>query len=163
MIQGMTPSMSTSPKRIEENGYPRLANRVRKLEKEQIHARGRTYAKRQWVTIVTVTAIEIPDWLLKKAMRGFSRSKQHVWFRGRFRRNAKALMELDKAAGGSPEWDKVEYRRCEVCSRPLLNLDAEARRKLVESVTNGRQRACGPECSGVVPGGNTNGSTKSAR
>lgn len=107
-------------------------------------------ARRRWVTCVEVSAVEVPQWAVEASIAELSNSPKHCWFMGRDRgeRSAAARLEaFDREAGGKPLVVKVEYRRCEICRRMLLHLDAELRRKLDESCRTGRQIACGSDCT----------------
>lgn len=104
-------------------------------------------AKKQWLTCVETTAIEIPQWALEKAQRDMSSSEHHVWFRGRSSAHSKVLAFQDRQAGGEPEVTVIEWRRCSVCRRMLLSLEAETRRRLDESGKLGRQMPCSGECT----------------
>lgn len=102
--------------------------------------------RRRWLTCVTTTAIEIPEWARKLAHPAMSQSAHYVWLRCRPRKDAKRLAAEDQEQGGSPEMVAVEYRSCRKCGRILLALEAEARRRLDESCWRGRELPCGAEC-----------------
>jgi hypothetical protein len=53
---------------------------------------------------------------------------------------------VDRAEGGRPWFAESEYRRCGLCNRPLLDVDAAARRYMDESTTTGKQLPCGADC-----------------
>lgn len=128
------------------NNYPRALRVERREKKRVMRKRGIKPARKLWITCVVVTAIEIPKWASYYSHRAFSRSKQHVWFKGRPRTHAKRLIAEDRAAGGEPEVTTVEYRRCPVCKRPMLGLEAEVRRRIDESWIQGRDVPCSGEC-----------------
>jgi hypothetical protein len=47
-------------------------------------------------------------------------------------RKAKILIALDRAAGGRSQYSRTEFRHCEMCARPLVGIDAEKRRRVIE-------------------------------
>lgn len=126
--------------------WPRLERIERRAQKRMLRNKGVKLAKRQWVTCVQTTAITIPQWAIDRASRYFSTSERHCWFRGRSSVHAKLLAFQDREAGGSPELSKIEWRLCGVCRRPLLSLEAEARRRMDESGRLGRLMPCAGEC-----------------
>lgn len=125
--------------------YSHLQRQERKAVRDRLRYKGIKPTRRQWMTCVVVTAIEIPSWALERAHPKMSQSERHVWFAGRPRRPAKTLIGLDRDAGGDPEVVTVEWRPCPVCGRILLALEAEDRRKLDET-RGGLQMPCGAEC-----------------
>jgi hypothetical protein len=56
------------------------------------------------------------------------------------------LLALDRAAGGRSEFLKTEFRRCEMCGRPLISHEAAKRRALVATSPTARALPCGPGC-----------------
>jgi hypothetical protein len=57
------------------------------------------------------------------------------------------LIALDRAAGGRSQFSKTEFRRCEMCARPLIGLEAETLRRFIESGPLARTLPCGPDCA----------------
>jgi hypothetical protein len=142
------------PKTIKP--FSHLERQTRRAHKQSLKARnfiawrnGEPETKptrKQWVTCVATTAIEIPKWAQKKAWKHLSQGEHYAWFLGRPRFPAKMLAFRDEQAGGKPEMTVVEYRRCKKCGRVLLSLEAEDRRRLDESCPEGRKKPCGMEC-----------------
>jgi hypothetical protein len=136
--------------------FAHLEHQQRRAHKQRIAARNfiawrrdepeTKPAKRQWLTCVVTTAIEIPAWALEGRFEGMTLGKQYVWFKGRPRWYAKSLVKQDRDAGGDPYVTTCEYRKCSRCGRILLALEAEDRRRLDESCAAGRQKPCGAEC-----------------
>jgi len=118
--------------------------RRRRLEhKEELRNRGIQPARIHRVMGVRITAILMPDWARARSIEGLSVSDSFGWFRPS---DARFLMRLDREAGGEPRSAEAEYRRCEVCGRPLIGEAARMRRELDESCRTGRQLPCGQEC-----------------
>ena len=129
---------------LGEARWPLLTVRQRRRERrDRLSAFGvtPTRARRAWC--VTITAIEMPPWAIKKCIPGLSASLTRIWLKPR---DARFLMHMDRAAGGQPWYAESEFRRCGVCHRPLLGEDAAARRQMDESTMTGRQLPCGSEC-----------------
>lgn len=136
-------------KRIPKPSWPRQERIQRRALKRVLRNHNVKPAKRQWVTCVNTTAITIPQWALDKASPYFSTSEHHCWFRGRSSVHVKLLVFQDRESGGSPEVTKIEWRLCPVCRRPLLSLEADARRRMDESGRLGRKLPCNGECRGA--------------
>ncbi len=66
---------------------------------------------------VVISAILMPEWASRLALRGFTRTKTSVVLKAR--RDAAELVRLDQAKGGKPTLERFEYRRCNAC-RPAL-------------------------------------------
>lgn len=77
-------------------------------------------------------------------MKDFSISTQHIWVRSK--KVAEQIAQYDHDKGGPGEIARTEWRRCNICGRILLNLEAERRRKQLESAMTGSQNPCGPNC-----------------
>lgn len=90
----------------------------------------------------TSELLEVPDWVSRFAVRGFGTLPRQVWLRPA---KAKLLLVLDRAAGGRSEFAKTEFRRCLLCSRPMISVEAEAYRKQLES--GDRSIPCGRDCA----------------
>lgn len=118
--------------------------RARRLErKRDLAARGIKATRIHRIRAVRITAILMPDWARLRRIPHLSFSESFVWLRPR---DARFLMRLDHEAGGSPYCTETEYRPCPVCSRPLIEDAARARRALDESSQGGRQKPCSSEC-----------------
>lgn len=117
--------------------------RKRRQRNRELRTLGRNVCRVRRVWKVTPTAITIPDWARQRAVRGLSESDDSVWLQ---RTDATILASIDRQSGGNPEMTECEFRRCEICWRPLLAEDAEARRGLTESAVTGNQKPCGAEC-----------------
>src|ERR1700761_1951289 len=116
--------------------------RQREHRKDLAH-RAIPEARKRWIIRVSLTAIPMRDWAAKRRIPGLVFSDCIVWLRPR---DAMFLIHRDKEAGGNPLWVESEFRKCRICARPLLNLEAELRRELDESRMTGRQIPCGAEC-----------------
>lgn len=132
--------------------YEHAMRLERRNDKARLKYLGQKFARKQWLTAVHTTAIEIPEWAKLAAHKEMSQGEQYVWFRGRRLKAAKRLVAEDEAAGGQPVMTLVQWRRCKVCGRILLALEAEDRRRLDET-RGGRQKPCGVECGNteVIP------------
>jgi hypothetical protein len=107
-------------------------------------ARGVTPPNRLEVWSVRISdSLDMPDWVSRFAVQGLGTMPRQVWLRPA---KAKLLLALDRAAGGHSEFTKSEFRHCEMCARPLIAVEAEARRRLLESGPRGWMTACGPNC-----------------
>src|SRR5580698_799785 len=93
------------------------------------------------VALVELDAIYVPDWALKKAIRGLTVTNSSVWLR---RIAANLLARIDREAGGTPKVTPTAYRRCPMCDRALLGVEAEQRFELDKKWT-GNQTPCGPD------------------
>ena len=118
----------------------------RQARAEKLAAEGIKASRRQWVSVVGVTATEIPKWATDDLLPGFPQDERAVWFRGRNNRTARRLYGLDRSRGGRPTFAVMEGRLCSVCDRLLLGSDAERRRLLDESSVTGRTEPCGVDC-----------------
>jgi hypothetical protein len=108
-------------------------------------ARGITPPNRHEVWSVRISELlDMPDWVSSFAIRGLGTLPRQVWLRPW---KAKLLLALDRAAGGRSEYSKTEFRRCELCARPLIGIEAERRRKLIESGLLAGTLPCGPDCA----------------
>lgn len=115
----------------------------RQQRRSELRSRGIRPAKIRRVWCVKLTALVVPQWALDRRVPGLSGDVSRVWLRPR---DARFLLQLDRAAGGEPWFAESEYRRCGVCGRPLIGEDAAARRKLDESGRTARQIPCGDTC-----------------
>lgn len=105
---------------------------------------GTTPTSRQWIYCVQPQALPgIPDAMAKKAVQGLGQLRSRVWL---WLIDSKALIALDRAAGGESLVTKAEFRSCPMCARPLVGVDAERRRLMDESGPDGRLQPCSPKC-----------------
>jgi hypothetical protein len=124
-------------------GALRTRRRYRQERLEEMRVRGIRPARKVRILGVRITAIPMPEWVKERAIKGLSLTESFVWLR---RRDARFLMRLDREAGGEPYATETEYRRCKICSRPLIGDAARMRRDLDESSFTGRYKACGSDC-----------------
>jgi hypothetical protein len=115
----------------------------RREEKKALRARGLKVPKLAQIGLVELAAISVPDWARSKAIRGLALTDKSVWLS---RVPARRLMREDEAAGGKPKIAWTTYRRCKICQRPLLGLEAERRQQL-DKKWEGARILCGPDCS----------------
>lgn len=115
----------------------------RRARNRELRQRGVKVCRTRWVALVRPEAIPIPEWARIRAVHGLSEREDAVWLQ---RSDAWLLARMDREAGGEPEMTECEFRRCEICRRPLLAEDAEARRELTESAATGGKKPCGGEC-----------------
>ena len=118
--------------------------RWRAARRREMKARGITPPNRQEMWCVQPSAlVNLPDWVSRATMNGLGSYADRVWLRPG---HAKRLIALDRAAGGRSQVLKVEFRHCDMCARPLLSLEAERRRELIETDPTARSLPCGPNC-----------------
>jgi hypothetical protein len=118
--------------------------RWRATRRREMKAQGVTPPNRLRVWSVRISELlDMPDWVSRFAIQGLGTLPRQVWLRPW---KAKLLLTLDRAAGGRSEYSKTEFRRCELCARPLIGTEAEARRRLLESCPKARTTPCGPNC-----------------
>ena len=120
-----------------------IAYETRRARNRELREKGRKPCRMRKAWHVRPEVIAVPAWALERAVRGLSQSTDAVWL---LPTDAWMVARLDREAGGEPEMTEVEFRRCEICRRPLLAEDAEARRHLTESAMTGNQKPCGGEC-----------------
>lgn len=117
--------------------------RVR-IRKERIR-RGRKVCNALKIWAIRLSVIDAPQWAIDRMFKELPHANGLIWLRSG---DARAIIQLDKAAGGDPEVTVMEYRRCNFCKRLLLDSDAAARRKLDQSWL-GEWTGCGPGCSQI--------------
>ena len=100
-------------------------------------------ARRIWS--IRLSVIDLPQWAIDRQFKELPHSANWAWLKSG---DARALIKLDRMAGGEPEVTVMEYRRCQHCKRLLLDSDAAARRKLDQSWL-GEWTGCGPGCSQI--------------
>ena len=124
--------------------YRNRQPRWRRARRQAMKAQGITPAERQWIWNVRIGGLAaIPDWARDAAVRGLGQTETTVWL---WPVDGRRLVKQDRAAGGLPEVQVVEVRRCQVCSRPLVGVDADRRRRLDESGPDGRSIPCSDQC-----------------
>lgn len=100
--------------------------------------------RRQWAWLVTPDNLfGIPQWAQAAAIRGLGKINGRVWL---WPTDARKLVREARTAGWQCSVTRVELRHCAVCERPWVGSDAEHRRKLDESGSEGRLLPCGPDC-----------------
>jgi hypothetical protein len=103
----------------------------RKTKREWLTRHGLKPTRTQTVYRVETDAINIPEWAEHRAIPGFSREPDVIWVK--HRSVAKIIAEYDRAAGGRPSIDPFEARRCPLCRRWHLGLDARTLRESEEA------------------------------
>jgi hypothetical protein len=132
--------LSSDPQPLYRNRKPRW----RAARRREAKAQGQPIPNRQEVWNVQVTALlAIPDAILRSAIVGLSVQSNAIWLR---RGTAKLLIVLDRAAGGRSLVTKAEYKRCNLCNRPLLGPEAANRRYLIETVPEANSVPCSSNC-----------------
>jgi hypothetical protein len=107
-------------------------------------AQGITPPNRQEVWSVKISEfLEMPDWVSRFAIQGLGTLPRQVWLRPA---KAKLLLVLDRAVGGRSEFTKSEFKHCDMCARPLIGVEAEARRRLLETDPKAWMTPCGLNC-----------------
>jgi len=127
-------------------GAPMYRNRKprwRAARRQALKAQGITPCLRNWVWNVRPSIAPLPDWVAGAAVKGLGSLEDQVWL---WPVDARRLMKWVKAHGGRSWAVRAEFRRCEMCGRPLIGVEAEARRRQIESGPAGRALNCGPEC-----------------
>lgn len=114
----------------------------RRLERGWAREAGLPLPRLRTVMLVEPEAIHVPQWALEKAVPGLTATREAVWL-GRIA--AKLLIELDESAGGTPKVTVSCYRRCGLCGRVLLGVEAEQRYS-DELHFGGQHTICGPTC-----------------
>ena len=117
--------------------------RYRRERLKEMRVFGIQATRRVRILGVRITAIPMPEWVEEKRIQGLSSSESFAWLR---KRDARFLMALDYAAGGKPHCSETEFRRCPICSRPLIGEAAQMRRETEESCRTGRMIPCGADC-----------------
>jgi hypothetical protein len=125
------------------NTQPTTGDQLRVARKQELRQKGIPVTKQTFAWRVEPSAIEVPTWLRKHAVKGLPSNENYIWLR---RSDARDLARADRAEGGRPMLLRVEYRRCPICKRMLLGELAKARRMLNESCRTGDQLPCGPDC-----------------
>jgi hypothetical protein len=103
---------------------------------------GKAYATVWTIALVELDAIPVPAWAIRKAIRGLTITASSVWLR---RQAAAYLVNLDEDVGGHPKVTPASFRRCGICQRALIGVEAEMRGEQ-DRKWMGEQVPCGPEC-----------------
>ena len=121
----------------------------RKLKREWMKRHRLKPTRAQAVYRVQTDAINIPEWAEHRAIPGFSREADVIWVKQRG--VAKMIAEYDRAAGGRPSIDPFEARRCPLCRRWHLGLDARTLRESEEAARLNRKplEPCSISCQPV--------------
>jgi hypothetical protein len=117
----------------EDNG-PRLSNRkprYRAARRRERRAQGITPVNRQYIWSVSA-----PTFLEFQPIYGLARVPGRIWL---FPGAARGLLRGVKGC----LVERFEFKRCELCHRPLVGSEATTYRKLLES---GRNIPCGSTC-----------------
>lgn len=118
--------------------------RERSARKRALKAQGITPAKKQRAWCVQVAREMLaPHWWKAKAIKGLTPQSGWVWLRPR---DAKRLIRQHQRQGLMCSVLKSEFKRCELCQRPLLSTEAEQRRRVMESSGEGRSLPCSANC-----------------
>lgn len=127
----------------DENGpLWRRERAARRLDKTLRRMWKRSVPTLKTIGLVELTAIPMPEWARKKAVKGLTLTDSSVWLR---RIAANFLARMDREAGGSPGLTTTEYRRCRLCGQPLLGPEAVARWELDRKI-EGHRLPCSPAC-----------------
>jgi hypothetical protein len=87
--------------------------------------------------------LDLPDWLFRRAVQVLAILPHQIWLRPKY---AKRLFAFDRAARGRNQVTKQSFKRCDMCARPPLGIEAEQRRKLIETGPTASTLSCGPNC-----------------
>jgi hypothetical protein len=115
--------------------------RWRAARRQEMRARGTKPPLRWEVWRIRVSPLlTVPDWARQASIRGLPCAPNEVWLRSW---GAELLLRIDRVRGGYSEFAKTEFRRCDVCYRPLIGSEAEKRRLSIEADPAGRTLANG--------------------
>lgn len=117
--------------------------RFLRARRRDLRNRGIRVPRIRRVMGVTLEGMAVPEWALRRRVRGLSASEHMVWLS---RRDAYRLEHEADELGAHAVTMETEYRRCGVCGRPLVGEDAAARRQAEEMGVTARQLPCGSEC-----------------
>jgi hypothetical protein len=127
-----------------EPGYRNRQPRFRRHNRQLRNLAGIRNANRNWIALVRLTLLDIPSWSLAAAIPGLSVVADAIWLS---RKDARKLAREERESGGRAIVQTFEFRRCEVCRRPLVGAEAEERRRLIILSPEARRRPCGPNCA----------------
>jgi hypothetical protein len=121
----------------------------RKTKREWMTRHGLKPTRAQTVYRVRTDAINVPEWAEHHAIPGFSGESDVIWVKQR--NVAKMIAEYDRAAGGRPSIYEFEARRCPLCRRWHLGLDARTLRESEEAARLNRKplEPCSISCQPV--------------
>lgn len=129
---------------MSEPLYRNRQPRYRAARRQAMRESGTRPANKEWVVNVEPKSLcAIPDYFLERAVKGLGEQSGRVWL---WPTDARELVNMDRAAGGLSVVRRVEFRRCEMCARPLLGDEAIRRRQMDESGPAGRALPCGEHC-----------------
>ena len=128
--------MSEAVQLVPRNRKPRF----RAARRKALRDRGIQTTNKRRIWHVTPTVLKrIPEWIQNQRVSGLA----GLWLRCRA---AQVLISLDKAAGGHPMVTVAVFRYCDLCGRPLVGAEANARIAQIEASPTGRSLPCGPTC-----------------
>lgn len=119
--------------------------RYRAARKKAMYAEGIIPSRRLEVWVVKVARIEIlPAWLKQRVIPGLKPSAPNqFWLR---HLDAAALASFCETVRVAYSLVKTEFKRCELCERPMVGSEAEAYRAQIDSCAKGREKPCGRNC-----------------
>lgn len=117
---------------------------ARRFERQWFKKVKRLLPQPAYIWLVTLTAIEVPDWAIEKSLTDFDPEPQRIWMRAR--RVANRLMDEDRRAGGHPTRQRVEARRCKVCRRLKIAFQAVERREFEKAWPTNWTKPCDDDC-----------------
>ena len=123
--------------------YRNRRPRWRRQRRREMRTAGITPTHRWWAFHLKCD-FELPAWAIECAIPGLSRLSNQAWFKPT---EARALMQWARTRGYTARPEKVEFRHCSQCARPLIGIEAEERRQKDESGPSGRTLPCGPNCA----------------
>jgi hypothetical protein len=109
----------------------------------ELRSKGTPQARRFIVWHVSPSKlIPIPEEFKAQAIPGLTISDAGVWLRTQ---SMRSLALRDRLAGGAPWIEKSEFKRCELCGRPMIGTESEGYRVKLEE--EGRGIVCGEHCN----------------
>lgn len=124
--------------------YRNRQPRYRAARRREMKAQGTIPANRQWIWCVRPGVLTpIPEWARQLAVKSLGIGSDFIWL---WPVDARRLIKQDREAGGLPEVQVFEARRCKRCGRVMIADEAVKRRKLDTSGPDGRKLPCGPRC-----------------
>jgi hypothetical protein len=127
-----------------EPGYRNRKPRWRRFQRQTRSQAGIRNANRNWVALVRLKLLDLPAWSIAASIPGLGWDTQSVWLS---RPDARRLARQERDSGGRAVVQVFEFRRCDVCRRPLVGAEAEERRRLIVLSPVARSRTCGPRCA----------------
>jgi hypothetical protein len=135
--------------------YRNRQPRWRAARRQEMRICGIVPANRQKVWCVRCSGVgHIPQWIHEQILKPifekrvggltfFSSPFVLVWLRPK---QAKRLIGTLRTHNIWYEVIESEFKRCQLCSRPLISLEATKLRTQIESSPSGRSLPCGPNC-----------------